>query len=400
MSPPESPPEVSLWAYPWDLHDIGLDRALGRLAEAGANAVSLASSYHAGRFLQPGNPRRRVYFPQDGTVYWRLDPARWQGREIAPLQADLVDAEGDHLALLADRRDKGGPGLSAWTVCLHNTRLGTLHPGHVTRTAHGDPHLYALCPSSPAVADYAAGLVADLSETYAPDRIEVETPEFMGFSHGFHHEKDGLGLRPEDAFLLGVCFCPHCRKAAVAAGVPFDEARREAVALLDDALAAELPPPPRPGFPERGVDAFADAPALHALLLWRPRQVAALLGRLKAACRPPTRLLLIDWEGSWWGGVAPALCAPHLDGVVLCAYEQAPGRVAEVLGPWRGTLGERTLIAGFQLFHPNVRDGADLAGRVAAARDVADGLNFYNLGLVPPARLPWVKAALQGWPGR
>ena len=51
-----------------------------RLADAGANMVSLAASYHAGRFLQPGNPRRRVYFPQDGTVYWRLDPARWAGR--------------------------------------------------------------------------------------------------------------------------------------------------------------------------------------------------------------------------------------------------------------------------------------------------------------------------------
>ena len=39
--------------------------------------VSLATSHHAGRFLQPGNPRHRVYFPQDGTVHYRPDPARW-----------------------------------------------------------------------------------------------------------------------------------------------------------------------------------------------------------------------------------------------------------------------------------------------------------------------------------
>ena len=72
--------EVSVWSYPWDLHDLGLDAALGRLAAQGVNTVSLATSYHAGRFLQPGNPRRRVWFPQDGTVYYTVDPARWAGR--------------------------------------------------------------------------------------------------------------------------------------------------------------------------------------------------------------------------------------------------------------------------------------------------------------------------------
>jgi hypothetical protein len=89
---------VSVWAYPWDVHDIGLDAALDRITQAGGNCVSLATSYHAGRFLQPGNPRRKVYFPQDGTVYYRLDPARWQGRTIRALEADVVAAEGDSLA--------------------------------------------------------------------------------------------------------------------------------------------------------------------------------------------------------------------------------------------------------------------------------------------------------------
>lgn len=391
---------MSVWAYPWDLYDIGLDAALARMAEVGATMTSLATSYHAGRFLQPGNPRRRVYFPQDGTVYYRLDPARWRGREIVPLEADIVVTEGDQLRALIDRRDRGGPGVSCWTVCLHNTRLGTFHPGHVMRTAHGDPHLYALCPSSPAAREYAAGLVAEISETYAPDRIEIETPDFMGFAHGFHHEKDGLGLRPEDEFLLGLCFCDHCRASAGAEGVPFEAARREVVALLDAAFARDLPAPPRDGFPARGADAFADCPALHAYLLWRPRQVAGLLARLKTACRAPTRLLLIDWEGSWAGGVDPGLCLPHLDGVILCAYVAPPERIGPLLGSLRARMATgQALVAGFQLFHPNLADADDLVARVGATSGLADGLNFYNLGLVPPARLRWIAAALERSPG-
>ncbi len=388
--------EVSVWAYPWDLHDIGLDAALARMAEAGATMTSLATSYHAGRFLQPGNPRRRVYFPQDGTVYYRLDPARWAGQEIVPLEADVVATEGDQLAALIERRDRGGLDVSCWTVCLHNTRLGMLHPSHVMRTAHGDPHLYALCPSSPAARTYAAGLVAEISETYAPNRIEVETPDFMGFAHGYHHEKDGLGLRPEDEFLLGLCFCDHCRAAAQTEGIPFEEARRETAALLDDTFARELPAPSRPGFPDRGPEAFADRPALLAYLRWRPRQVSALLAELKAACASTTRLLLIDWEGSWAGGVDPDTALPTVDGVLFCAYVQPPDQIATLLQGFRQRLRpNQTVTAGFQLFHPNIADEADLVARVSATHGLADGLNFYNLGLVPPARLGWIAAALQ-----
>ena len=28
--------DISIWAYPWDLHDIGLDQAIARIRDAGA----------------------------------------------------------------------------------------------------------------------------------------------------------------------------------------------------------------------------------------------------------------------------------------------------------------------------------------------------------------------------
>lgn len=386
---------VSVWTYPWDLHDIGLEAALGRLAAAGANMVSLATSYHAGRFLQPGNPRRRVYFPQDGTVYYRPDPTRWQGAAITPLMAGIVETEGDMLGRLIDRRDAGGPGVSCWTVCLHNTRLGMLHPGDVVRNAFGDPSFYALCPSSPAARAYVVSLCREIAEVYAPDRIELETPEFMGFSHGYHHEKDGLPLTADEDFLLGLCFCPHCTARATAAGVPVEEARGAVESILTDAFARELPESRFPDFPTRGIAAFDAIPALAAFLRWRAEPVTSLIAEIRAAVPARTQLLLIGYDGADLAGIDVAACAPHLSGVLYCGYFAAPERLGRLLAETRRAQGpDKSLIAGFQLFHPNVRGPDDLRARVAAARPHVDGWNFYNLGLVPPARLGWISRAL------
>ena len=81
----------SMWTYAWDILDLGFDAALGELRDrAGLNSVSLASSYHAGRFLQPRSPKRKVYFPEDGTIYFHPTPARWEGLAIQPKVAEVI----------------------------------------------------------------------------------------------------------------------------------------------------------------------------------------------------------------------------------------------------------------------------------------------------------------------
>ncbi|OSP55895.1 hypothetical protein [Pseudoruegeria sp. SK021] len=385
----------SVWAYPWDLHDLGCEDALAVIGQSGGTCISLATSYHAGRFLQPGNPKRRTYFPEDGTVYYKVDPARWASAEIAPKQAAIVEAEGDMLARTIKARDAGGAAVSCWTVCLHNSRLGMAHPAHALRDAFGDPAVYGLCPSSDAARDYVVGMVAEITHRYRPDRVELESPDFMGFDHGFHHEKDGLGLLPEDTFLLGLCFCDHCLARAGQAGIDGNAARKAVADHLTAAFARELPEAQFPEFPTTGLAAFDTVPALADYLRWRSEPVTSLIARIRAEAHPETEVLLIDAQATWQGGVDRAKAAAACDGLLYCAYFTPADKLGAELQTVREVLQpDATLIAGFQLFHPEVANADDLVARVCAASPYVDGMNFYNLGLVPRARLNWMHRAI------
>ncbi len=261
---------LSMWTYPWDVQDQGLEALAADLkGRAGLNTVSLATSYHAGRFLQPRSPQQKAYFPEDGTVYFRPDETLWQGKTIQPLMAQNTIERGDMLEALTKARAETGLAVSCWTVCLHNSRLGLLHPDHVTRNAFGNANTYNLCPSSPAARDYVVTLVRDITANYKPDMLELESPNFMGFAHEHHHEKDGVGLNAEDDFLLSLCFCDHCTARAKTAGVPIEEAKKIVMRFIAELCERAVPEKQFLEFSEAGIDAFRAYLDLHAFLTWR-----------------------------------------------------------------------------------------------------------------------------------
>ena len=230
----------ALYTYAWDLADEGLETALGRIRPTGINTITLAASYHAGKFLRPHGVGGKVYFPTDGTVYFQARPERYG--QIKPLVNPLV-AEFDALAEL----EKQAPDLDrvAWVVCCHNTPLGELHPELTTRNAFGDPYPYSLCPAHPAVRDYVVNLCADLADRYDLAGIALETPGWLPYDHGFHHE---FALLPLDRFaktLLALCFAESTRHAAHAAGIDADRLQAKTRALLERYFAADLAVPDR-----------------------------------------------------------------------------------------------------------------------------------------------------------
>ncbi|UUP18670.1 hypothetical protein [Nitratireductor thuwali] len=387
---------LSMWTYPWDVQDQGLAGTVAELRDrAGLNTVSLATSYHAGRFLQPRSPHQKAYFPEDGTVYFQPDEALWADREIKPLMARNVAERGDMLKVLTDARAQTGMKVSCWTVCLHNTRLGMLHPDHVTRNAFGNPNYYNLCPSSPAARAYVTTLVQDVSTRYRPDMIELESPNFMGFAHEYHHEKDGVGLNAEDDFLLSLCFCAHCMARAQKAGINAEGARKTAHRFIAAMCEREVPEKQFPDFPEAGLDAFNAHEDLRAFLAWRSKPVTSLITEIRAAAHPETRVVLIDLADGWLGGVDLKEAAGACDGAILCCYCMEPEAVSGIFRNARGIIGpEKFLGVGLRVFYPEMENGDALAIRTRAAISAgANGVNFYNYGLIPEKRLDWVKTA-------
>ena len=62
--------EYSIWVYPWDLLDAGVEHAVNELSDSGFTTLSVAATYHAGRLLLPHNPKRTVCFLEDGVAYF------------------------------------------------------------------------------------------------------------------------------------------------------------------------------------------------------------------------------------------------------------------------------------------------------------------------------------------
>ncbi len=387
---------LAMWTYPWDVLDVGIDAAVADLRDrAGLNGINLATSYHAGRFFQPRSPLRKSYFPQDGTIYFRPDPRRWDGAAIVPLVASMVAERGDVLRDLIDARERTGLSVAGWTVCLHNTRLGMLHPGACTRNAFGDPNCYSLCPSHPDVRRFAVSLVADLTHGYRPDAVQLESPGFMGFAHEFHHEKDGVGLTPEDDFLMALCFCDACLARAAQAGVDGVAARRTVRRWIVAASERPVPAPRWPDFVAQGPDVFAAHEEVHAYVRWRFEPVTSLAAEIRHAAHPSSRVHVLDIGNGWLCGSDLAALARATDGVVMCAYDRAPRAVGTDLAAARATIGaDRFLGTGMRVFYPEMRGPDDLVARArAAAAAGVEEVNFYNYGLIPAARLDWVRAA-------
>jgi hypothetical protein len=384
----------ALWTYPWDVADIGQEVVSSELRELGFDMISLATVYHAGRFLQVRSPKRRAYFPEDGTLYFRPDASIWQGQAVQPLVSSLAQ-EQDVLREMIEARDAGGLDVSCWTVCLHNSALGFANPDLVTRNAFGDVNSYNLCPANPKAQAYVSNLVRDISQNYQPNRIELESPFFLGFAHDYHHEKDMVGLPPEGDFLMALCFCEHCQAAGQATGLDMPALQARVRGLIDQMCTGDTPQRVCPDFPERGLDAFDFDAELRAYLDLRFDHVNAVLEQAKDACAATSELMLIDGQAGWLGGSDHDAAADLGLKVMLCAYDMGP-EAAEGLMSYASRLpnGAGGQV-GLRLGYPEFSGREDFAQRIELLRrGGATGVNLYNYGLVPKARLDWVRGLL------
>jgi len=152
---------TSIYAYAWDLAEAGVSGAIDRFLALGLDTVTVAGSYHAGKFLRPNGQSGKVYFPEDGAVYFKPEPERYGA--IKPISHSMIALGEDMVGALA-AQDRIAT--NVWLVLLHNTRLGAAYPQATVANAFGDRYIYNLCPSAPEARAYAVGLALDVTESY------------------------------------------------------------------------------------------------------------------------------------------------------------------------------------------------------------------------------------------
>ncbi len=388
--------KARLWAYPWDILDEGPDTVMERVANAGFDEVSVAMLYHGGMLLLPHNPRRKVYFPEDGVVYFVPDSECYRGTSLRPIRSELTK-DGDPLSQICRAAASCGLGTVAWVVCLHNGRLGLENPGVALENAFGDRYPYALCPSQPQVSTFLEGVVADLSRRYPLAGIELEALYHQNYPHDWSHPKEGSHRTALDADLLSLCFCRACLSAAAEHGVQGDSVRRAVRSVLQDRFGRDTG-----AVPARGAECPPDQldtliPDGTAYLDVRTHVVTALLKRLTAASQVPIHGIvgsgLLGRER--WSGLALHEWAAVCESLTVNCYQREPHTsVEEEITEARRRVGRSALHIGLQATWPHVNAASQLSRRIATARTAqADGVAIYNYGLMPLHHIHWVKDA-------
>lgn len=384
----------TLYAYAWDLAGDAGRQNLEMIRGTNVDGISLATSYHAGKFLRPHATDHKVVFPEDGAVYFR--PRKTYGR-VQPLVAQATQQQDVLADLVADGRFV----VEGWTVLLHNTRLGTLHPDLVVRNAWGDPLYYSLCPSQPEVRRYAVTLCADLCEHYRLAGLALETPGFMPFVHGYHHEFALIPGNPWMHTLLGLCFCDACTAGAKQAGLDLSPLARR----IRDGVHAYM----------SGTAVVAEDMALHwlmadlafdaelgAFLRWRCSVVASLVAEIRAAVDKRRTVAVVHSvqrpsAASWSEGSDLAALAKACGLLAVCSYEPSVERALADFHDCRRRAGPDVEIrAILRPGHPDTAsEGQLLAAVQGLAAQGVRHFGFYNFGHLRPHNLDWMSAALR-----
>lgn len=386
----------AIYSYAWDLAEAGIGTAVEAFLGLGLDTVTLAGSYHAGKFLRPHGKAGKVYFPEDGTAYFQTDASRYGA--IKPLPNGLLARQD----VLRDLTGDGRMAVNVWLVLLHNTALGMAHPESVVRNAFGDPYFYNLCPSAPEARSYARGLARDVTASYPVAGVSMEAPGFTPYAHGYHHE---FALMRSNAWLenlLGLCFCEHCVARAEAEGVDAKRLKAQVAADISAYLASDIDFPPDMAEAFWRADIVADGD-LRRYLDFRNRVVTSLVAEIRAEVRPDANVAVIPsvarpTGGAWYEGSDLSALGEAAGIIEACFYEPSPMRVKADLFDIRRRLGTGVTLRG--ILRPSFPDLAtrnDFLEAVELLRaGGVDELAFYNYGHLRQANLAWIGTALGG----
>ncbi len=224
----------ALYTYPWDLIDEGLDLALDRIIDlTDCQEILLTPCYHRSTYFLPHNPKRPVYFGENGAIYFSPDLSRYVGTRIRPRVSKEVtdDAYFDRIVEAIGKR---GLKLSAWMVYTFQDFLSERYPEFAKHDAFGCPYVGQLSTAPADVRAYFLTLTAEVLERYHPVAVWVESLMRRGFGMP---PKRRAEISPQCQFLLSLCFNPSSIANANVGGMDAERFRCQVVDWLRPRLS-------------------------------------------------------------------------------------------------------------------------------------------------------------------
>ncbi len=377
---------ATIYTYPWDLTDEGIDSALETIAHtAGLNSVSLAQSYHVSTYFLPHNPRRPLYWGEEGALYFQPSATFYDESPIAPLISNIVDGP-DYMRRIADKIRARGLDLTSWLVFNYNHYLPQRYPDAAKHDPFGHINFAQLCPASPLVRGYARALCRDIAAQFQPDEFHLESLGYLHFSYGFRNPKVGVQITPFCELLMGLCYCRHCLQRA-GEGECF---RAEVAAFLASELAAE-PAPEDMQPPSAECLAAAFSGRLQTFLAARVETATSLVEEAIAIANQAGA------RASFFGGRDQTVNGLDSDRVLRNVYMVNAGMGGERVRALRGELPAGTGLSA--IVNPGEFADRDALGAhlIALRQAGVDGYAFYNYGLIRRAHLEWIGAHRHLW---
>jgi hypothetical protein len=401
-------PERGLFVYPWDLLGEGVEPTLSALQnDTLCSVVGINCSYHSGRFFHPRHPeggalpyfRGRLNHRLGGAVSFRPSADLYGDAPLPPVEEPLVEA-----GVLAEARDacrELGLGFNLWTVVLHNSTLGSAHPELCEQNVFGDVYRFSLNPAHPTVRSYARALVEDICRQFRPDTIMLESPTYLGFVHGDHHELTLANLDELTQLLLSLGFSEASRQGAERHGCNVEVLEREVRSLLSTLIEDErgaLSHEFRFGEP---VSLLLDYPEIYSYLRYRLDVVTSLLAELREVAAGygvkvgvTTSIFSRPTSRAWMEGTSLRAASRAVDALLSVSYFPDPAAVqGDIL--WVKTLSEgRPFDVALDAGHPDALSEENLIAKARiAASEGAGAVFYYNYGLLTRRRLGWVRSA-------
>ena len=376
----------SLYTYPWDLADEGVDAAMELFATTGCDEVTLTPCYHQSTYFLPHNPKRPVYCGEDGAIYFAPDLARYENTKMKPyVSKEVTDPEW--FDRLVEGINRHGLRLGCWVVYTFQANLSLKYPEFANHDAFGTPHRMRLSLGPKDVQEYMLALTAEILERFKPSVLLIESLERRGMAVP---PKRRAEMTARCQALLTVCFNPGSVQIANDAGLDGEALRNEVVEWLRPRLARRATTEDQlPADDEWMVSAFdgrlkqyLDAQRRSTTALWL--KVAELIHASGAKLHTP----LATDSSALRDDLDPAINA-HIDraltGLISAQEVEA---VKRQIAPGSGAMAS--------INRSGESDAAALTQDLTAAAEAgAMGAQFYNYGLLREEELGFIGEALK-----